>query len=1403
MARKYDEFISVDADFIPVFSEHSDALFPNKWKSFYPHDSFKSIIAQLIDTLEKGIVNKDLPIWMHGAYGTGKTFASFVIKHLLEDRLNDVETYFSSNNMQALFARIAGVRNRGNILVVHRSSSSSVVGDNKLFNCIIESIKGALAKGGYTYRGGKSQYDNILSSLKDPSATFNFANAFERHKRKFEGYQDVESVVRDLEDLGIVDSVDLLETIVEVAELENYNWSSSYNDVINWIEDVVKGNKLYAIVFIWDEFTEFFKNNQNNITGLQEIAHAAARINFYFFLITHSATQIINDQNAKKIIEARFKIRPIDMAETTAFKLMGQAIKRDLDLSIEWDKVSNDLWGRVERVTRNTIIYHSRDANEAELKSLLPMHPYAAYLLKIISKEISSNQRTMFQFLSGDYQDGDKEKCNFRWFLKNHNSEIGEWNYLTSDYIWDYFFTDDNVDLNVSFKSAIAQYDNFVSLCGGNEYKQKVLKVALLLSAIQQKSGTGRAQGQSVLLRATMNNISTAFVGTPVETLVASTMAEFVSKGLFSTIQEGNDTLYIPPVGNIDQERFDKIKEDVKKQITFEKILSDATYNVTELFKPDGFLNYRFQTFVITPNNYKAALDEAKKIGPYLTPSFYIFALNDVEQSKFKTIIAKILNDAGRNVVLVDFSSTPFNDVAYEKFLVSKTEERYYGEDSSQGKLAKQNSANEISDWKKKLNVTRLDIYPQTNGQPNQVQGGSNLRKKLKEFNALWFGCGLEEISTNDKIFAPSGFKETVAQMAMNRLAIPPNYSYLNQISTKLTNENIWNNPDFVSSLPNHTVSKMKKCITDTIKMSLRKNSMVAIKDIWNALQQPPFGLLSCTGAVFLLGFLLKEYADGTYYKFDGANTVALNHTDLSDLIFSVVKGQPKANGQFIVKQKPEHIEFCRITGNVFKIAKDKQNSIQDIVKNINIFLRNNEYPLWTLEHYISNDLDEEEITGELLHAIRLYCELISPKRMAGRDITHVAEDLYALYKQNAGIDTKLETLVRVENLKTGMEYYIAVYRPELIQVIKRLGIPSHDLLTALNKKLSADSSYLWDVSDTNQQIDNLLEDYVLIDTINLVLSEKQVSLDNAYKAVEKKLNLIKLPDALLLEARPELKEILNSLKSIRNKSVTNKADVIKRILLQTDALNAFFANQLDVFYDSLKNHIVDISTDEKDYLYNQVDEKAFFKSAEEFIMSMNNNLKVFRKNKKINRLYELWESKAGCTSPTAWSKQNRIPILCLFEGSFQTASKIFELLNRTRNAQSEVELDDAIAFISGDALEVINYSNQHNQIFRAYFCGEYAYIIDDINELKDAFIFAIGEDIYSWVNKRKATEECVKKLAERKYKSVYKQKVIEKISNLSANEAQKFLVELIEDKPLVGINILKGRGGEQYANFR
>ena len=177
--RLYNEYIKVDPNFIPVFSRNSDKTYPDKWQSFYPHTSFKNILKDVVETLEKSNETKDRSIWMSGAYGTGKTYASFVIKHILEDSIDSITPYFVQNGMETLLARVKGVRAKGRILVVQRSASAGINTQDKLFNAIVESVRRAVSDAGLTYTGAESLSDKVLTILKHPeTSAFNFQGAF-------------------------------------------------------------------------------------------------------------------------------------------------------------------------------------------------------------------------------------------------------------------------------------------------------------------------------------------------------------------------------------------------------------------------------------------------------------------------------------------------------------------------------------------------------------------------------------------------------------------------------------------------------------------------------------------------------------------------------------------------------------------------------------------------------------------------------------------------------------------------------------------------------------------------------------------------------------------------------------------------------------------------------------------------------------------------------------------------------------------------------------------------------------------------------------------------------------------------------------------------------------------------
>lgn len=1397
-SRIYNEYIKVDPNFIPVFSKSSDKVYPDKWQSFYPHDSFKLILKDVVDSLEKGSETKDRSIWMSGAYGTGKTYASFVIKHMLEDDLEKIKPYFDQNGMDTLYSRICGIRSKGKILVVSKSSSGDITTQSKLFNAIMEAVKDALANAGYSYSGGESLLSRVITCLEDSNSAFNFSGVFQKYRAKFTAYSNPQSVLRDLRELDLDAKLELLDVIIEVADLEGYNWSISTDDLIDWLDDVRKQNNLASIVFIWDEFTEYFKNNPNNVTGLQEIAHATSRISFYFFLITHStAGQLIADQNARKIIEARFKLSRIELGESTAFKLLGQALRVNPDLQSEWITYRDALWDGVEKSAIKVIKGKDPTITDEDFKKLLPLHPYAAYLLKIIAKDISSNQRTIFQFLCGD--EGNEARTNFRWFIDRFHYDYGNWNYLTADYLWDYFFlATENPDFDSIFTNAVSHYNNYISVCNDDDSakslnKQRVLKVTLLLAALQTKNGADAHIGATSLMRPTLINIKACFAGTPLESNVAVILDEFEKKGVFGKIENANEIFYVMTTTTYDNDRMEKILEETRKNITFEKLLEDSTYKISEQFLPNDFLDHRLFVSLITPNNAKAKVETAEK-APYRIPTFYLFAKNETEQAKIKDVISMIYEKIGDRCIVVDFSGLPFTDMLFEKLIQSKAKERYFQQipnQKSQYDLARKTSEGIVREWKNKLISTALFIYSSVTECISKT-GGANLRKTLKELNSKFYGCGLEEISINDKLFAESGFKETVAQMSMGKIDVPNNYAYLRNVSSKLQSDGIWSDAHYFETHPQHPVSRMKIALNEVIRRSFDEKRMVAITDLWRALQNPPFGLMPNTGSVFLLGFLLKEYSDGTYYKRDqNSNTVALNYIDLSELIYGAVKSLPKVSNQSIVKQTPEHAYFCSVTGQIFKFTKDKSNSIDDISKNINIYLTSVNYPLWALRYYIEAEMEDHLYYDALLQLNDLLCEFIKPETKIDREKSKIADDIYHVFKNNNGIADVYGEILTLDDMKTGMMCYIASEKPAIIQMINSLHITNSECLDLLNKKLSADSSYLWRKEETLRQIDNLYLDIKLINDINSLLTTKQKTYDAARKALIDKLNAVKIPNTLLIELHPDLKEIMGQLFAIRDNTIIDKRETSNVISNTAERFVSFFDNQYDSFRDVIY-HIIGSSTtaDEIDFLFNNVESGVLFKTIDDFTVRISQELKKYRQNKKYNQLREAWMTASKTNTPSEWSAKYNTPILVLFADNIIQAQRIFDGLNGTSYLR-DADIDAAIAFIRSAKISIISDRSKCDECLLDFFAGEYSYILSP-DEVREILRSSLGSNVYDWYAQKNKTSRAIKEYAETVYRSKFCKRAKQKIKDLSAADAQAYLERLIDDNPLLGIDILK-----------
>ncbi|MBU0568848.1 hypothetical protein KKC52_12505, partial [bacterium] len=570
-----------------------------------------------------------------------------------------------------------------------------------------------------------------------------------------------------------------------------------------------------------------------------------------------------------------------------------------------------------------------------------------------------------------------------------------------------------------------------------------------------------------------------------------------------------------------------------------------------------------------------------------------------------------------------------------------------------------------------------------------------------------------------------------------------------------------------------------------------------AIIDIWNVLKKKPFGLLGCIGSAFVMGFLLKEYADSGYYKKDSiSNNVSLTLDNLADMIFGVIKGLKNVDNLYIVKMTEEHELFCKYSGEIFKLSSDKQNSIQDVMKGIKTALPNTDFPLWALKYYIQKH-DDLGLSAETIPVIDLYCKFISINKEPGQDETKIAEEIVRLFKKDAGIKEYLRSMFNGDNLKTGMDYYISDYKPQLVSLANRLGA-GKEYIGEIKYKLVTDSSWLWEKGDIDNQIEEVYLDYRLVDAVNKILFQPISKLDDAANAIRNRVGAIKMPYEFFKKYCPEIDKLFINLIKVYNTGSLkeiNKTAFLTELETKADMFNSFYSKQQQIFKTGMNALVgTELSDEETDYLYLKAESPAMLKSLEDYEQALKQMLAGYQKNKKYNELLEKWESVSNTKSPAEWSINNKIPILCMFTDDVQEAKQVFDIINTGRaTTTSDDKIEKAIAFLdTNKAIRLLNDIDRCNMVFKSYVCGEYDLLVSDVEEIKDLLLEQLGNNVYDWFIRKDSIDKIIKEIATERYNTTYYNEVFNKIDKLPPEQAKKYLKDLIKNEPLVGIKIMK-----------
>ncbi len=1382
-SKKYCEYFDVNESYFPCIDESAiNAGAP--WETTYPHETF----IDLLNSAEKmlgGSTNRS--IWIHGAYGTGKSQCAYALKKILEVPNDELRAYWDRyeplKKNKALLEKLIGHKEQG-VLTAYRYASGSITSPQLLFLAVQESIRAALDAVPGSYKGENTLKESVIAWLTDSSHNAFVNSLLQKPEWVSEFSQSsADEIINSLRKRSDVSS--LMESIFKMAEKEGITaLSLTADSLCAWIKDIVAQNHT-KVVLIWDEFSGFFRQNRNSLDEFQKIVALCQETHFYFVIVTHPITSIagasISKDDPMSVVQQRYKQIEITLPPNIAFELIGHAFSVIPAAKDQWEVMTGDLNSKIS-ASKIAVMKAAVVKSDSVMQHMLPIHPMAALVLKNIASAFQSNQRSMFDFIKTPK---DLNVHAFQWFIQNTRPDSDR-SLLTVDMLWDFFYEKGKDYLTSDIKLILDTYPQQTNL---TEKEKVVLKTILIMQAVDQRLG-----GTIPVLKATDQNLSYAFEGDwdVYENECKSIAKALVKKGVLiqTPIADGKQ-VYSAAVLAGDGAKIDRLKDEVRKNGTITKLVEEGTQLASALsLTPPLRLRYAVNTDtgalpVVTVTNFVKMMDQLK----VKDTSWHFFAVlalarTDEEAQTFRNMIKKTIGNAEyKTILVIDALSSPLGLELFEEYVSYSAMSMYYNGNNNQQSKDNARKAREVLDrtWRDRIHDGSFIVWSYANQDGEKATGANAVHTimqtvVLNRYNHVPdFTKGLTESqlkNTQTKQVAKYGFglsdvKGLIAGCEKTVLG------------------KVWNRDTYWSDqeLEKEPISIIKRSVDKLIHEAFRENGRISIDEICELLETA-YGFAPCNLTAFVLGFLLKEYKGDPFRSQDSEGLrESMTPDKLSEMIGNYYS--KKAKTTYIVSLTPEEKSFYELTEKAWRITPNTCTSPTQASSLIQAKMRDFVYPVWTLE--------EVDNTG-VYDIVKKYIALIQSDGKAAHTI---AIEIGKIGMQRSSCGDHLQALLTADNCLNGMSLFIQHFEGgKLSTLAKEIGASDH-VLSDIKKLFSVKHAAQWIASTGEDEIRKLTVEYSFVKVTNALLNVSKDSKEGAFKSWRELLKFLGLSCESIQAKYPALNNLFTLLLKIVNYEdilPDNMKMLRDELTIHNTEMHDLLSSPLNSFIDLYAPYLTGFSHEECEIIKNSITEDMFVLSATKGNAVVKKAADDYRKGQVKDQLFRLWSERTGGTkSPKHWSEHYKTPILCCIDPEiYGEAKKAFAVLNSSQHSESEIKM--ALEFCEGaDFFDVIADSDYRNKCFMEQIVGCYSKLLPDITAIRSALE---DTDIapYDWADDPRIKAK-IKNMASVEYNAGGSDAAINTIESMPIDQLKTWLKQLAVSDMELGVKIISNGG--------
>mgnify|MGYP002622978473 CR=1 FL=1 len=1248
MQQKYSNYIDVNPLFESVVDIDADQRNPQLWQEYIVGKDMENLIDFLCQSLGNETVDGRRSFWIHGSYGTGKSYAAIFVKHLLEEKAEVIDTFMANHQVLSKYRkRFRKCRCNGDYLVIWKTGCTGIrTGDMMLLE-MEKAVRDALVEkfGDDADLGSGSLRDVIITKLNDNM--INWSNVLDSTTLG-DDYNSIEELRNKVKN----GDMKAIQRTAAVIRQQGWGLLDNLDTFKAWISEIIEANGLSksGIFFIWDEFTEYV-NHSDDHTVMQQISEFCKVKPFFMLYVVHRSDEMVVSmgEDRYQLITHRFHTAEFHISVDAAYDLIAGSFGPRTGMDEHWKEERKQVVKAIKKYLPDMEGLDDKISEKIEL--LCPMHPMTIKLLTRVAESYAAAQRTLFRFMKDTVQ-----KLGFVGYIDKYGPDE-EICWLTPEWLWDYFFTreSDFSDKDTKAAEFIRHFEENRHLVECDENTFRVFKVAMLLMTVMSSTkgiyGGVRSQGG---ISATVECLESCLAGTMSQQLVRDKLDILEDDKILNRDAHGGATrLQLPFKAMTGDEFTNRFKANDKK------------YSRYQMFAKDGIFSSAFEKRALDENDasskrikvavccaetlsIKNRLDEIQKElerYPFKLGLLLVTVKDETQALSIHGDLEKLARE-GDERLTVALVKTAFTDEKRKEWLsrLTKKELASEGGQTASANGFKLEMEQIVATWvNQAIAGSRITAWNGTQVFNNQY-GMAQLRKTI-------------EINVRQKLF-PYAPETIVVTSTAYKICTDPaplagitkstNNSQLKSVLTGLKDAGIMDDAQTLSELSQKNETKSAESIAAVarlIKEQMETGQRVILSELWEKLQNRPYGYYDTIACGVLLGFVFSFYKNSAYSWTDNAqSTHVLGESTLKKMVYNICKG--KMSTDYLSAGSVTFQNFRDYAKQIFALSDVQVANETECWRNIREAITKSGTPLWAMKFLKDNAYHSVSLKETTIQLINKLQEFV----MREGDRESTMSEFLTLMTGHGKCRLILQKAFQDKTvLSTAFRRFLYDSSPDLEAIALKLCLQTESLSDKLHQVMQG-AIYTWTEEQVKEKLANVVQEYLYLDTLNEVIGNNCHSIEDAQKELRNLFRFFRISAMAVEKLNPSWYPAMRIMHKVSVDGVMHMttdeqmADIA--VLKQTgkDAMGALM-DAKPVLSRILEERGLEYTTEELINIYVGLKELTYETGINQFETSLKNQIARISQARNRRILLAKWNTLTGEDTVKAWCVTHKAPI--------------------------------------------------------------------------------------------------------------------------------------------------------------